>query len=216
MPNINKYHRDIYQWYLNNEKEYNYVSFNTYDEIFLEDGFNDRELETSYLITAIYVPVDIVKIMIMIGDYCPIRIIWYEEEESLESILGQARTLPKSFSYINSSHINDANYKRIVPVEPFICIPFNQVFSICYGEYNFTNTYTIECCKIPIYECMTYPYNSSRKFLHHIFGELMEDNDDDITYNAEMIDFLIDIDVNVDDLSNRDKESLEELKLEIC
>tara|TARA_R100000750_G_scaffold39494_1_gene25451 strand:- start:411 stop:1058 length:648 start_codon:yes stop_codon:yes gene_type:complete len=215
MSDINKYHKDIYQWYLDNVIEHNSITFTTYDEVFLVDEFKDRDDKISYLITAIYVPVDIVKITIYVGDYCPIKIIWCEEEESLESILEQARTLPKSFSYINSSHIDDVNYKRIVLVEPFICIPFNEGFTICYGEDNLINTYTIECCKIPIYEYMPFPYNNEDESSHPIFGELMEDNDDITTYNAGMVDFLIGADVNTDSLADRDEELLESLKLQI-
>ena len=212
MNDINKYHTDIYHWYLNNKNEHKISSFTTYDEIYLCDEPKEYGDKRSYIITAIYVPADVVKVTIYIGDYSPIKLIWHEEEESLESILEQARTSPKTVEYTGSSYIDYNSYKRIVPVEPFICIPYNDVFRVYYGEDNFSNTYFIEYCKIPIYGYMPYPYNLENNISNPIW-DILDDNSHITEHNTEMVDFLIDIDGNVDSLTDRDDELLKALKL---
>lgn len=109
-------------------------------ETSIHDFPNYTRRRSSYIISAIHVPEEIVHFSIRIysrGYTLQAYIDWFDEECPLGSILIESKRLP--------GNITESGYRRIVPYHPFIYLPSNSYmkidldgfrsFDYCYVEY---------------------------------------------------------------------------------
>jgi len=132
--NIDTYHSKVYEKYLSNyDKQKTYIAstYNRRSELYLceytDELFDECEVEQSFFISAIYVPVDVVSVRLKIKDGGDrICLEWFEgKEEPLEQILKEARELPREEPILmieESSTLPHLDTKLFKPIK--ICDPF--------------------------------------------------------------------------------------------
>ena len=188
---INTYHSEIYQQYLDTkdiqepyiasllkERADREVYLSDYMLDYLDD--EDEEIEQHFIITAIYVPIDVVRVKIILreGSDKLFELNWYEgDEEPLELILKQAREIPPPEPVYRFKNTNLSNYKPIQICDPFIYVTNYHCLSIKYNTSCYDNSCHIEFRRymdIAVFE--SYPYEKIERN-NIVWGELKDSKD---------------------------------------
>jgi len=187
MSDINTYHKNIYEDYLAHshtwKKHIGRVENDPQDDA--RPFFVPKD-DPARIITALYVPNDIVKVNIGFDWYGTDELVitWAEEDIPLEMLLQASKTLPS----IDDSLI-PSGFKAIYPIEPFIYLP---PLKDCSFDPLYSEVYYIEYYEYPSKSVdKTFPYDKGYMCIDEISEDMTK-------LDNIMFDNICDIDAKVD------------------